>query len=158
MLSDDVYKARRRTTIAAIETWVAGLTSVAAVDVAADAAAWRVSVTPRVPEACAFELVLRDDQRYDLSIGAEIHEDLPVESLDLFLPLLQAVAAGNVMTRRFFTAATNMLVKVETIVSGQGGDAAWPWRMTRSLPSLTAAAGDELIRHDRMYVPYARGA
>ena len=71
MLADDVYKSRLRSNIVALETWLAGLRDMAAIDVEGDDASWRAAVSPGLREACPFELVLRTDQKFDLSVGRE---------------------------------------------------------------------------------------
>ena len=153
MLSDDVYKTRLRSTVAALEAWLAGLRAVTSAEIGGDEASWRAAVVPSVPEGCPFELVLRMDQRFDLSVGRETYEDQPVGSLDLFQPLLAAIAGGHVITRTWSTTATGSAVRVETIVSPANGPA---WTGARHL--MRALEADELIRHDRYYAPYARGA
>ncbi|MEQ1712977.1 MAG: hypothetical protein ABL908_16460, partial [Hyphomicrobium sp.] len=153
MLSDDVYKTRLRETTAAIELWLSDLRPVAAIETARDEASWRVSVHPNVPDACPFELVLRADQQFDIAIGPETYEDLPVGSLDQMLPLLRAIADGGVITRYWTTAATGTLAKVETIV----GAAASAWRQERVIAPLRRIDAGDLIARDCCYAPYARG-
>jgi hypothetical protein len=155
MLSDDVFKTQLRATVTGLEVWLVTLRSFVAIDVTGDEATWRVSVVPQVPEACPFELVLRMDQHFDMAIGAEIYEDQPIETLAAFQPLLSAIADGRVVTRLLSTAATATVVRVETIVSPADGSV---WTRARSVASVRAFASGDLVRHDRHYAPYARGA
>jgi hypothetical protein len=155
MLSDDVYKTRFRATIASLESWLDSLGEVAAIEISNDEATWRVAVKPFAVEACPFELVLRIDQCFDLAVGAETFEDQPVQSLDLLQPLLNAVASGRVVTRTWSTAATGTTVRVETIV-GMPDEA--QWTRTRQMTRHNNVEPDNLIKIDRHYTPYARGA
>jgi hypothetical protein len=155
MLSDDVYQTRYRTTVASLEAWLAGLRPVADVETARDVASWRVSALPHVAQACPFELVLRADQHFDIGIGRETYEDQPVETLDLFLPLLTAISRAEVVTSRWSTAATGTLVMVATRVLPASGKR---WFRSRTIGAIGRASDSHLIRADRNYVPYARGA
>lgn len=155
MLSDDVYKTRYRTTVAALEAWLDGLRPVAAIEIARDDGSWRVSVLPHSAEACPFEIVLRADQHFDIGIGPETYEDQPVETLDLFQPLLTAITRAEVVTSSWSTAATGALVMVATRVTPAQGKR---WFRSRTIGSIGRAADTHLIREDHHYVPYARGA
>jgi hypothetical protein len=155
MLSDDVYKSRLRATIAAIESWLDGLRPWAAIEIARDEASWRAAVHPNVPEGCPFEVVLRADQRFDLSVDGEIHEDQTIDSLERIEPLLVAIAAGNVVTSSWATAATAMPVLVATRIFPADGHR---WIRSRKIGTAGSDGETHLIRHDRHYVPYARGA
>lgn len=155
MLADDVYKSRLRSNIVALETWLAGLRDMAAIDVEGDDASWRAAVSPGLREACPFELVLRTDQKFDLSVGREAYEDLAVASLELLPPLLVAITQGRVVTRTWATAATATPVRIETIITPATGS---PWIAARALRALASNDGGGLVMRDRHYVPYARGA
>ena len=158
MLSDDVYRAQSGATIAELEAWLHSLRAVAHVDIGSDAASWRAAVTPRAAEACPVELVLRQDQRFDIAIAGENHEEQPVESFGLFLPLLHAVAAGDVIVRSLRTGATGAQLDVETIV-GRDATTPLPWRRKRILAAGRRLAGDrEAVSSERHFAPYARGA
>ena len=152
MLSDDVYRTRFRACVSEIEAWLETLRSVARVEVGRDEASWRASVDPHVREACPFELMLRVDQHFDLTVGPETYEDQVISSLDHFAPLLRAIVAGRVITRQHITTATGTLTKIETIISPTDGA---PWVGIRQLmPRLQ----DGDVHRDQHYVPYARGA
>jgi len=155
MLSDDVYQTRLRTTVTALEQWLCGLRALAMVETARDEACWRVAINPHVVEACPVELVLRTDRHFDFSIGPETYEDQPVDTLDMFQPLLAAIAAGRVKTCLWTTAATATLVRVATRVSPDGGA---HWQRSRAIGLVGWANAASLIRDERHYAPYARGA
>lgn len=157
MLSDDIFKSRLRSTIAAIEAWAQSLAGVAAVETERDDVTWRIAIRPHAPQACPLELSLRTDQRFDFVVGPETYEDEPIESLDAFLPMLQAIAAGRVLTRRRTTAATGLPVDVSTVLMA-ADDAAPFWQRSRStLVARPLRMGDVLV-DDEHYAPYARGA
>jgi hypothetical protein len=155
MLSDDVYKTQLRTTAAELEFWLATLRNVAAIDTARDEASWRVSALPHVPEACPFELMLRADQHYDVTVAHETYEDQPIDGLDAFQPLLAAITDGRIVTRMWSTAATATLMRIETIVSPPGGHV---WTRSRQLVPAHRFDADSIIIRDHHYAPYARGA
>jgi hypothetical protein len=155
MLSDDVYKTQLRTTAAELEVWLATLRNVAAIDIARDEASWRVSTLPHVPEACPFELMLRSDQHFDMTVAHETYEDQPIDGLHALQPLLAAIADGRIVTRLWSTAATATLMRVETIVAPLGGSL---WTRSRHLVPANRFETDSLIRRDHHYAPYARGA
>lgn len=155
MLSDDVYKSRLRETIAALETWLDGLKAVAEVETARDAASWRAAVRPRATTACPFELVLRADQKFDIVVGPETYEDQPIETLEAIQPLLLAITRGELVTSMWKTSATATPVMVATrVMPGRGKR----WFRSRTLRDIADTSNLLLIREDRHYAPYARGA
>ncbi len=62
-------------------------------------------MTPAVSAACPFELMLRADQHFDIVVAGEMFEDQSVASLELFLPLVDAIAAGRVIQRHTESSA-----------------------------------------------------
>jgi hypothetical protein len=153
MLADDVFGPKLFETIAALDAWAKEITPVAQVERSETESNWRIRVAPTVPNACPCELVLRRDQRFDLAIGGETYEDLPIRDLAQYLPLLQAVAAGNVVTRRWISSATELEYKVETIVRLPDGTS---WRAERANPLAPETDESNLECRDRHYLPYIR--
>jgi hypothetical protein len=152
MLPTDTYRASYQATIRTLEQWLGTQQDVADVEVARADGSWRARVIPHAANACPFELALRTDQHYDLSVGSETYEDQPINNLSLFPDLLAAIAAGRVISRRFASAATGTVQAIETIVS-PGDGIEWSGRRTFS---STAPAESEVVVHDRHYVAYAR--
>ncbi len=152
MLSDDVYRTRFRAVVGEIEAWLETLHLVARVEVGRDEASWRAAVEPHMREACPFELMLRVDQRFDLTVGSETYEDQVIASLDLFAPLLHSIVVGRVVTRQHTTIATGTLTKIETIIAPIDCQ---PWVGVRQLISKPLQT---VVHRDRHYVPYVRGA
>jgi hypothetical protein len=152
MLSDDIFKTRLHATIAGLEAWLAALRNITSAEIGVDEASWRAAVVPHVAAACPFELMLRVDQRFDLGLGGEIYEDQPIETLDLFQPLLAAVVAGRVIRRTWHTTATGTAVRLETIVHLPDGGS---WIGTRQIVQLPTDARQQIMR-DRHFAPYER--
>lgn len=159
MLSDDVYRARRALTIAELSAWTGFVADVASVEYGSIDGAWRIAMTPRCSTACPVELLLRDDQKFDLRIGSETYEDRPIESLDAFLPLLQAIADGRVVTRRTLSALTGLLRETETFVYVAPSNT-FHGRLGspdgRSLPPPLPGEANGLEIRELHYVPYRR--
>jgi hypothetical protein len=152
MLSDDTYRTSYQATIRTLEMWLTTQQTVAEVEVSRADGSWRARVTPHAANACPFELALRTDQHYDLSIGTETYEDQPIDSLSLFPDLLEGIAAGRVISRRLASAATGTVQAIETIVTpGEGVE--WSGRRT-----FTCAAAADVVVFDRHYVAYSRAA
>jgi hypothetical protein len=152
MLPDDTYRTNYLTTIRALELWLTTQQAVADVEVARADGSWRTRVIPHAANACPFELALRADQHYDLSIGGETYEDQPIDNLALFPDLLEAIAAGQVISRRLASTSTGALQAIETIVtSGDGVE----WSGRRTFAGTPAA---DVVIFDRHYVAYSRAA
>ncbi len=152
MLPDDTYRTSYQATIRALELWLTTQQTVADVEVSRADGSWRARVTPHAANACPFELALRTDQHYDLSIGTEIYEDQPIDSLSLFPDLLEAISAGRVISRQLASAATGTVQAIETIVT-PGDGTEWSGRRT-----FGRAPAADVVVSDRHYVAYSRAA
>jgi hypothetical protein len=108
---------------------------------------------PPIRNACPCELVLRRDQKFDIRIGEEAYEGLPIASPSLFLPLLQAVVAGNVVTRHWVSSTTGLAYSVETLVNLPDGTS---WRGERRNPSAPEPSELNLECENHHYLPYFR--
>lgn len=154
MISDDVFRSRLETTIASLRYWVPQIADAARIEESQGAGFWKIKVTPKTGGACPFELMLRTSQVYDIAVGRETHEDLPIESMDLFLPLVEAITEGRVIERRLISMATGQVAETVTIVDlGRGKE----WRASRrskafkDLVSLGAS-----LHSDHHFLPYHR--
>ncbi len=153
MVAEDVYRSSLQATIATLRKWVPAIAASARIEQTEGHDVWKLSVAPTVPAACPFELMLRTDQKFDLSIAGEIFEDQPVSSLDLFLPLIDAIAAGRVIQRETVSTATAAPLSLETRVTLANGAV---WSKIRELPGGHAIhTGDTLVQ-DRHFIPYRR--
>ena len=154
MLSDDVFRVKLRTTFAALERAVAPLETQAQLEIAQTPAYVRLSLIPHAIGACPVEIMLRADQFYDIAIASEFYEDCRIERLDLFEPLILAVADGNVIQRHHISAATGVQREIETIVTLPGG-ALWQ-KGYEDARFANAIPDDHTILRDRRFLPYRR--
>lgn len=147
MRSDDAYRTLIDDVARQLNGWAEAFKARAriAIDPAADQL--RVLSIPAAREACAFELSLRPDQHFDIAIGPETYEDLPVSSVSLFRDLAVAISTGDVVTREILSAVTGRRLSVETRVS-IGRDLVWS-RSRLLAPSLP----EQISYIDRHYLP-----
>ena len=155
MQPDDAFRSRLDALIAALRSWAGELAEVADCEETDAADYWRLAVAPHDASACPVELILHRRQRYDVSIGDETYEDLPLERFDLLLPMLQAIAEGRVVTRAWHAAATEALHSVETIVDLPGGTLTGE-REVDGVARIVSR--DRCIACDRHYAPFALGS
>lgn len=153
MLSDDTFRNELADVITALRAWKARNDDCAMIEEAETGDFWRLMVAPRMERACPLELILHRAQRYDALIGEETYEGLPVERLDIFAPLVEAVADGRVVTRTWATPATGALHSVETIVQLERGTLTGE-RMIDPVASLVGR--EACVARDRHWVPYRR--
>ena len=154
MLSDDVFRGKLRAIVADLERAVAPLAANASVDIAQTPEHTRLALIPHTQGACPVEIMLRADQMYDIAIASEFYEDCRIERLDLFQPLLMAIADGNVIQRHHVSAATGAERAVETIVTLPGGAL---WQKGYEDARVAGAIGDEqTVLRDRRFLPYKR--
>jgi hypothetical protein len=153
MLPDDVFRSRLEATVAALRYWVPTVSDAAAVTETAGEGYWKLAVRPFVATACPFDLMLRADQHYDITIAGEAFEDQPIESLEAFVPLITAIADGRVVQRLRIAEASGRPLSIETIVKLPDGRL---WSASRSLASATSAREPETLLKDRHFLPYRR--
>lgn len=159
MTSDDVFRAKRNLTIAELSAWTGFVADVAHVEHGNIDGAWRISMTPKSPGACPVELLIRDDQKFDIRIGGETYEDVPVDSLDTFRLMLEAIADGRVITRTTRSALTGSVRDIESFVDVAPGNT-FHGRVNGSAapPPLPDVSSINVEVHDTHYVPYRRAA
>lgn len=154
MLPDDVFRSRLQATITALRYWAPSIADTARLEQAETSDYWKIAVAPAVASACPFELILHADQRYDLAIADESYEGRPIESFELFLPFVEAIAEGSVVQRRWVSRLTGLERSVETLVTMANGGI---WRDSRGeyhrMPTLEDD-GTEL--RERRFLPYRR--
>lgn len=149
MRPDDAFLARLQLTITTLRYWAPSIADAAEIEESETATHWRMRVSPKLPGACPFELILRADQIYDISVAGEDYSELPIASLDVFAPLVEAIVAGSVMQRRWASMATGLCRAVETIVILANGER-WHGR-----PAAGAdLEGAEFAEH--CFLPYRR--
>lgn len=153
MLSDDVFRSRLNATIEALRYWVPTVSDTAQIQESSGDGFWKLALTPHAREACPFELVLRLDQRHDLTIADELFEDEPTDTLELFVPLVTAITEGRVIQRLWSTRATGTPCALETHVRLQTGE---DWVRCRILNPVASPGADATTHRDRTFLPYRR--
>lgn len=153
MLSDDTFHAKLAQTMASLRAWSGFVADVCAIEDAEIGGSWHFGLTPHMPNACPVELLLRLDQRFDLTVASEQYEDRPIPSLDLFLPLVQAIADGRVVTRRVVSRMTGLVHATLTVVTLSDGGLFEDGHPNPDAPVLREAS---LEWRDTRYLPYRR--
>lgn len=154
MPADDTYRLKLQQVIASLKAWTGFVADVAKVEVSEVGEAWRIALQPKAAHACAMEMVLDGaSPRCDLRIASETYEDWPLPSLDIVLPLIEAVAEGKVVTRRTASATTGMPLGVTTLIRLADG------RLLESSHEGSAdreLSADTIQIRDTHYLPYRR--
>lgn len=153
MIADDVFRSRLQATIASLRYWVPAISDAARIEQIEGHDFWKLSVSPVVATAAPFELMLRTDQIFDISIAGETFEDQPITTLDLFLPLAEAIAGGRVILRETMCTATAVPLSLETRVTLAEGAV---WSRLRTMPGSRLIGAGETMVNDRHFVPYRR--
>lgn len=149
---DDRQRAKLRATITSLEYWIPSISDVASIAETNCDAYWRINLEPQVAGACPFEFVIRADGYHDIMIAGESFEDQLTDDVELFVPLAQAIASGNVIRRIYTTAATRMPIAIETLVWLSNGGV---WQRRREL--VTGFGGPvhhNTIARDHSFLPY----
>lgn len=154
MLSDDVFRTRLQSTCADLARWADTVRGSAEVTISEGPTYWKLAAAPHAAGACPFEMVLRGDQLLDITIAGETYEDRAMPPLSSLLPLVEALARGDVVERHWTSQETGALVMVETMV-GQAGGEAWTDRRI-AIPELAGAATARLETRDRHFLSYRR--
>ncbi|WP_295556456.1 hypothetical protein [uncultured Hyphomicrobium sp.] len=133
-------------TIEQIRYWVPTISDVARALEARDGESWLLSIEPHLAAACPVAIALRQSGRFDISIAGETYENHALQSLDQLVQLLEQIADGHVIQRRWSSAATGAHQGVETLVLLG--------------PELLWRGGEEadgsVERRDRHFLPYRR--
>lgn len=154
MASDDIHRLKLQQLVASIRAWTGFVADVARVEVSEEGSAWRVALQPIAATACPIELVLdAGNSRCDLKIADEIYEDWPLPSLDVVLPLIQAVAEGRVVTRRTSSAATGLALSVSTLIKLANGEVLKP---CHGFAPADGESSGAIEARDTHYVPYRK--
>ena len=150
MQSQDTYRLKLQQTVASIRAWSGFVADVARVEVdeAGADGAWRLKLTPFAAGACPLEIVLDGSEPLgDVRIGDQTVERWPLPSLDIVLPLVEAVSEGRVATRRTASAATGTLLAISTLVRLSDG---------RVVELSAPAASVVGVCRDTHYLPYRK--
>lgn len=150
----DTHSLKLQQLIASLRAWTGFVADVARVEVSEVGAAWRVSLKPMAASACPLEILLDSGKvRCDLKVADETYHDWPLPSLDIVLPLIEAVTEGRVVTRHTTSAATGLSLSVATLIKLADGRV-----LETSLASDAAGevAAGSIERRDTHYLPYRR--
>ena len=152
MLSDDVFRSRLQAIVESLRYFVPSIADVARSEETSAVDFWKLSLAPHTSGACPVELILHGTQRYDVMIAGEAYEDREISSLELFVPLLEAITGGLVVERTWFSLATGATVARETMVTLAKG------KLWQDGSGLSAIRGHEekFRRDDRHFLPYRR--
>jgi hypothetical protein len=134
-------------TIEQLRYWVPTITDVARVtEHRTDGEGWTLSIEPRAASACPVALTLKDSGRFDIVVAGKRYTDLALGKLDEIVNLLERIADGHVVQRRWVSTATGAEQAVETMVR-LGSGLLW-----RDGPEPDGGAE----RRDRHFLPYRR--
>lgn len=152
--SDDTHRLKLQLLIASLRAWKGFVADVARVEVSEEGASWRVALQPKSANACPLEIVLDGSStRCDLRVGGETYEDWPLPSLDIVLPLIEAVSEGRVVTRRTSSAATGLPLSVTTLIRLADGRVL---ETSLDKDAEPASLNGSIENRDTHYVPYRR--
>jgi hypothetical protein len=151
MLPDDVFRAKRDRTIAALQQWRRSIADCARTEEQAAAGFWRLSIAPFAAGACTFEVILHQRQTCDLAIGPESYENRASDELDRLPAMAEAIAAGRVLTRSKASVMTGLVLAVETEIRLADEHV---WKAERWIVMGTRPGA--MTRDDRWYLPYRR--
>lgn len=154
MPDDDAYRSRLQATITSLRYWVPAVSDAARVEESEADGAWQLSVRPLFKAACPFSLTLSVDGTYRLCVDGVTYPDRPVNSLDVFLPMAEAISEGRVVHRRWVSPNTGIETQIETIVDLGNGNV---WSAVRRLSAADGLADiEDGIRQDQHFLPYRR--
>lgn len=154
MFPDDVFRQRLDDTIKALEAWAADTRDAATIDIASQPTYWRMTVSPEMPGAAPFQLLLTAGQRFSLKIAAEIYEDKPIDRFDFFLMLVRAIRDGAAARIETTSTLTGALESVETRIELEDG---WAWIGERRVGARAPRRQEPgLERRTYRFLPYRR--
>ena len=154
MPSDHEFSASLVQTIASLKAWTGFVADVARVEEIEGPVSWKLGLKPYCARACPIEIVLRDDLHYDVTIAGEVYQACPLHSLDVFLPLMEAIADGHVLTRQISSAATGIPRQVTTVVRLADGRLFENGVLRCS--AVNGSEGSSTVVRDTHYLPYRR--
>jgi len=153
MLSDDNFQKRLQHIIDAVEVWAAEMEPWADIELGFTDGVWHIVAVPHATTACPFEIVLRPDQKFDMTVGGEIYEDQPLDALTDIPQMVRAISNGRILIRRWESWTTGLEYNTETIIDIPGADEG---RFERPNPDSPPVDDAELMATLRTFAPYRR--
>lgn len=152
MLSEDTYRQKLRELAASVRAWSGFIADVARVEIGEDGGHLRIRMEPRASRACPVELLIDDRQPVcDLTIAGETYEGWQLPRLEAVLPMLEAVAAGRVITRHATSAATRIGYGVSTEIRLADGTS-----LTPASNGVAGSPGEHVEMRNTHYLPYRK--
>lgn len=133
-------------TIEQLRYWAPTIADVARVVEHAEGQNWVLSIEPSVAAACPVTITLKDTGRFDIVIAGKAYADCALGTLDQLVELLERIVEGHVIQRQWVSAATGVLLGIETVVQLD------PELVWREEPE----PGGMAERRDRHFLPYRR--
>ncbi|MDX2287372.1 MAG: hypothetical protein NW217_00935 [Hyphomicrobiaceae bacterium] len=155
MHPDDMYRAQRITTITALRYWAPTVRDCAHVTEEEPGGYWRLRVIPFAAGACPFELILLEDRFYSLMLDGRGYEDMPVARLQMMVPLVEAIANGDVARGLTTSTTTGRLLAITDRVTMADGSV-WTQSEVVEHGWDAGTAADDTIERIRRYLPYHR--
>lgn len=152
MLADDLFRKQLTATTSQLADWAGKSSGAGQFEIREGNGYWSLSARPQTPGACPATLVLRSDQKFDLSLAGHSFEDRTIEDLSLFPAIFEAVGQGNVERVTLTSALTGAPLAVETRVLLGGGRV---WREFRDA-GRPGPPMEAVIEETARYLPYKR--
>lgn len=153
MSSDDTFRKQLQHVISALESWAKEIKPWADVELGPVGNAWRISAVPHVETACPFEIILRPDRKFDMTVAGETYEDLPLDVLTDIPQIVRAIANGRILIRHWVSWVTGLEYSVETVVDLAGSNEG---RFERRNPEAPPIEDAELEARLESFPPYRR--
>jgi hypothetical protein len=149
MAQDGFRTFKFEATIEQVRYWVPQIADVARVAESHGEDFWKIVIHPYTPNACSVEMTVRGDEQFDAVLGGETYPTRALASHSFLVSLLESVADGRVVQRRWKSSATGALQSVETLIVLSDGTM---WTGTNASDGDAAA----WERHDHHFLPYRR--
>ena len=149
MAQDDFRTFKFEATVEQVRYWVPQIADVARVAESNGDDYWKIVIQPYTPNACSVEMTVRGNEQFDAVLGGETYPTRALASHSFLVSLLESVADGRVLQRRWKSSATGALQSIETLIMLSDGTV---WTGTN------ASEGDAVAweRHDHHFLPYRR--
>lgn len=149
MARDDLRTFQFEATVEQARYWVPQIADVARVAESTGPDFWKLTIQPYTPNTCAVEVTVRGDDQFDAVLAGETYPSRAISSHGFVISLLESVAEGRVVQRRWRSSATGALQSIETLIMLPDGSV---WTGSNGCDGDAAA----WERHDHHFLPYRR--